>query len=284
MNPIDFFTQYYQQHRLQAPELHVVLGSGLAAMLKTAIDSQRWQAISTLSFNNVPELPSSQVEGHGNCYHYYQHQSSGKILCLQEGRIHGYEGIKARDVVKTVLWPALAGTRRFLLSNAAGSLNPKLPPGSVMVLTDHINLTGDNPLIGDNPHIAGKAIGPRFPDMTNAYHSPNIEKLTSHFKEQNVSCETGTYLGLLGPSFETPAEIKLYHQWGVDAVGMSTVWECIALRHCGATVNAFSFISNQAAGISPTELSHEEVQDCAQQYGPQIFNGLMNYCYEELRS
>lgn len=284
MSAKNFFTQFYKKHNFAAPKMHVVLGSGLASLLKHSIDENNWEEITSLSFSDVPQLPISKVEGHGNCYHYLKHKPSGNTLCIQEGRLHGYEGLPAREVVKTVLWPALAGTKYFLLNNAAGSLNPKLKPGSVMVLSDHINLTGDNPLKGDNPSDEGKAIGPRFPDMSHAYSEVHQDKLVTAFKASGVDCEQGVYLGLMGPSFETPAEIKLFHQWGIDAVGMSTVWESIALNHCGATVNAFSFISNQAAGISPTPLTHEEVQECASQFGPKVFSALMNFCDEVLSS
>jgi purine-nucleoside phosphorylase len=176
-----------------------------------------------------------------------------------QGRVHLYEGHAVETVVQGVRTMARMGVRCALLTNAAGGLDPTWAAGDLMVVTDHLNLTGATPLLGPNDD----ALGPRFPDMTAAYDVELREALLAVAREQGVALRQGVYAGLLGPSYETPAEVRMVRMLGAQAVGMSTVHEVIALRHMGVRVGALSCITNLAAGISPRPLDHAEVEATA---------------------
>jgi purine-nucleoside phosphorylase len=176
------------------------------------------------------------------------------VACLS-GRVHLYEGHSVESVVFGVRVLAELGCAAVLLTNAAGGIRAGLSPGSLLLVTDHVNLTGTNPLIGPNdPSL------PRFPDMSVAYDATLRELAHATAKEQGIALEEGVYAGLLGPSYETPAEIRMLRTLGADAVGMSTVLEVIALRHRGVRVGALSVITNLAAGLSDRPLDHAEVE------------------------
>jgi purine-nucleoside phosphorylase len=179
-----------------------------------------------------------------------------RTLVLQ-GRVHAYEGWDPGDVVFGVRTLALLGVRAVVLTNAAGGLNREFSPGDLMVLTDHLNLAGWNPLSGPND----ERLGTRFPDLTDAYDPTLSSALHAAADGLGQSLRQGVYAGMLGPSYETPAEIAMLRTLGADAVGMSTVPECIALRHMGVAVSGISCITNLAAGISPVPLSHDEVKE-----------------------
>ena len=270
-----------------APELHLVLGSGLGAAIDEVKAKDVWKVRGEIPFEEVQGLVSAGVQGHKGVYKVFEHLPSHKTVCFQAGRLHGYEGHAPRDVVKTVLLPRLGGTKKFLLTNAAGSLRKDFGAGSLMLITDHVNLTGTSPLFGANPRGPdGKELGPRFPDMSGVYDASMRERLKSVLKnsKHTLTVVEGVYLGLMGPAYETPAEVKLFGRWGLDAVGMSTVWEAMALRHSGAILSGLSFISNLGAGLGNEPLSHAEVEREGKKVASQLMEGLFDYAEQEIQS
>lgn len=234
-----------------APVLGVVLGSGLGSFA----DSLHGKVV--IPYRDIPFMPVSTVVGHaGNlCFGTI---AGTPIACLQ-GRVHLYEGHSPDRVVFGVRLLAQLGCQAVLLTNAAGGIKAGFQAGDLMLVTDHLNLMGKNPLAGPND----ERFGPRFPDLTRAY-DPELRHLAKEAAtELRLDLREGVYAGLLGPSYETPAEISMMRILGADAVGMSTVPEVIALRHRGVRVAAISCITNLAAGISPTPLSHAEVEETA---------------------
>ncbi len=229
----------------------VVLGSGLseyARGLEGAIE---------VPYRSVPHFPVPRVEGHAGEL-YSVPFADGNVLVLA-GRVHAYEGWDLDDVVFAVRTAALSGCRRVVLTNAAGGVADDLEPGDLVVIRDHLNLTGRNPLVGPNDD----RLGPRFPDLSAAY-SPQLRSLLAEvFAEAGLRHREGVYAWMLGPSYETPAEIQMVKRAGGDLVGMSTVPETIALRHMDVDVGGISLVTNLAAGISPVPLSHEEVTETA---------------------
>jgi purine-nucleoside phosphorylase len=228
----------------------VVLGSGLgdyASTLPRAV---------AVPYADIPGWPVPTVAGHGG--NLYSADVGGPILVLS-GRAHLYEGRSLEDVVFGVRTAIAAGARIVVLTNAAGAVSPAFTPGDLVLITDHLNLTGRNPLIGPND----SALGPRFPDLTDLY-SPRLRELARRAAaEADLALGEGIYAWLTGPSYETPAEIRMVARLGGDLVGMSTVPEAIAARHMGAEVLGVSLVANLAAGISSTPLTHEEVQETA---------------------
>jgi len=263
---------FLERHSLPAPSLHVVLGSGFGA----ALDQIPWEKIGDLSFTEVPGFPPSTVPDHAGKYRFYR--NGQKVISFQMGRLHGYEGHTASLVARTVMAPRLAGVENFLLTNASGGLSREFKPGDVMLIRDHVNLTGKNPLLGENPKgEGGKEIGPRFPDMGNLYNAQWRSKLEKLLKAEGLRVHQGIYMGLLGPSFETPAEVQLYASWGMHAVGMSTVWEAIALKHSGAKVAGLSLISNMGAGMTDQTLDHLEILETCRASASRIMKGIEKF-------
>ena len=233
------------------PLVGVVLGSGLGAW------ADALSAATKIPYAEIPHMPRSTVIGHaGNLCVGRAH--GVPVACLQ-GRVHLYEGHDPERVVFGVRLLARLGCRAVVLTNAAGGLEPGWTPGDLMLVTDHLNLMGRNPLIGGNEG----ALGPRFPDMTEAYDRELSELARESARATGVTLREGVYAGLLGPTYETPAEIRMLRTLGAGAVGMSTVPEVIALRHAGVRAAAVSCITNLAAGLSPTKLDHSEVEATA---------------------
>jgi purine-nucleoside phosphorylase len=198
------------------------------------------------------------VVDHAGCYRFFR--KGAHAISFQMGRLHGYEGHEPGAVVRTVMTPRLAGVKNFVLTNAAGGLSMAMKPGDVMVIRDHVNLTGLNPLVGVNPSgLDGKPLGPRFPDLAKLYDREWRTRLFQLCEKNGLGTHEGVYLGLLGPSFETPAEVQLFSSWGLHAVGMSTVWEAIALAHSGARLVGLSLISNLGSGLGAGTLDHETI-------------------------
>jgi purine-nucleoside phosphorylase len=233
------------------PRVGVVLGSGLGAF------AERLDGLVKIPYRDLPHMPASAVVGHaGNlCFGTV---GGVPIVCMQ-GRVHLYEGHPVAKVVQGVRTMARMGVGCVLLTNAAGGLEPSWAAGDLMAVTDHLNLTGTSPLIGPNDD----AIGPRFPDMTAAYDPALRAALEAVASEARIPLRQGVYAGLLGPTYETPAEVRMVRALGAHAVGMSTVHEVIALRHMGVRVGALSCITNLAAGLSATPLDHSEVEATA---------------------
>lgn len=234
----------------EPPALGVVLGSGLGAW------ADRLEGCARLPYAAIPHMPITSVAGHAG--HLCLGTSGGvRVACLQ-GRVHAYEGHGTSRVVFGVRLLAALGCRTVLLTNAAGGIRADLSPGSLMLITDHINLTAQNPLVG-----WPEGAPPAFIDMTAAYDRDLCDAALAAAASLGISLPSGVYAALLGPSYETPAEIRMLRAIGADAVGMSTALEVIALRERGVRVGAVSCITNAAAGLSAAPLSHAEVQETA---------------------
>jgi len=206
-----------------------------------------------LPFAKIPGFPAPTVAGHAG--EVAVGEVSGRTVLVQRGRVHFYEGHPLADVVLPVRAYARLGVKTVVLTNASGGIACGLAAGDLVLLSDHINLLGDNPLRGPNLD----PLGPRFPDMTGVY-DPGLRKLAREVGwELGIPLKEGVYLAVLGPSYETPAEIRAFRALGADLVGMSTVPEAIAARHAGMKVLGISCVTNLAAGVTPAPLSHEEV-------------------------
>ena len=230
-----------QQIRSWGADIAIVLGSGLNSLVANA------NADDSVSYSRFAELPRLSVPGHIG--QFVMGQLGDVRIIFAQGRIHLYEGRTAHEVTAMVRLLAAAGVKTLILTNAAGSLNPSYSPGQWMMIGDHINLTGTSALVG----------APQFLDMTETY-SPRLRRLFARAAaEMKLVVGEGVYAGLLGPQYETPAEVRMLRTLGADAVGMSTVLEAIQARALGMEVAGFSCLTNFAAGMSPTKLSHEEV-------------------------
>lgn len=240
------------------PKVGLVLGSGLGEFAKEINVSFE------LPYSEIEGFPVSTVPGHDGRF-IFGYIADVPIVCMK-GRVHYYEGYNVSDVVLPIRLMIKLGIKTLFLTNAAGGLKEGFSAGDLMLITDHISVFAPNPLIGPND----PEMGPRFPDMTEVYNLKIREKIQEIAYENDIPLETGVYCQLTGPTYETPAEIKMLKTLGVDAVGMSTVVEAIAARHMGVNVCGISCISNLAAGISKTPLSHAEVQQAADEAAPRF--------------
>ena len=247
----------YLRARLPArPDLALVLGSGLGGL------ADRIEAPVYIPYGQIPHFPVSTAPGHAGRF-VFGRLSGRMVLCMQ-GRFHYYEGHDMAAIALPVRVLKALGCRALVLTNAAGGVNWDFAVGDFMLITDHINFMGANPLRGENDD----AIGPRFCDMTHVY-TPEFQQTARQVAaQQGITLREGVYLGYMGPSFETPAEIRAFRTLGADAVGMSTVPEAIAASHCGLPVLGVSLITNMAAGMAGKRLSGDEVIEIANQRGP----------------
>ncbi|HEX9188290.1 MAG TPA: purine-nucleoside phosphorylase, partial [Vicinamibacteria bacterium] len=217
-----------------------------------------------IPFADLPGWPAATAPGHVG--RLLLGHLAGQPVVMLQGRFHLYEGNDPGLVVQPVLLFGRLGARVVFFTNAAGGLDPTLGPGTLMVIRDHLNLTGRNPLIGPN----AEAIGPRFPDLTDAW-SPRLRaRLHAAAAAEGVTLAEGVYAGIVGPNYETPAEVRMLAQLGGHAVGMSTVLECVAARWAGLEVAGVSLVTNAGAGYSGEPLSHEEVLAAAAEAGPRL--------------
>ena len=239
----------------RVPRVGIVLGSGLGSLVD-AIDVD-----AKISYAEIPGFVSSTVAGHAGAL--VVGRLGGTPVAVMAGRVHVYEGYPIDSVVFPVRVLVRLGAEILLVTNAAGGIHPDFRTHDFMVIRDHLNLTGLNPLIG--PNVA--ELGPRFPDMSAAYDADLAVLAHRTAQKHGVVLRDGVYAGLLGPSFETPAEIRMLRTMGADAVGMSTVNEVIAVRHMGARVLGMSCITNLASGLSDSPLSHEDVSTAALHVG-----------------
>jgi purine-nucleoside phosphorylase len=240
------------------PEVAIVLGSGLGGLADDLEDAV------AIPFSDLPDWPATTAPGHVG--RLLLGRFGGRSVVMLQGRFHLYEGNDAGLVVQPILLFQALGARIAVLTNAAGGLDPSFGPGTLMVMTDHINLTGRSPLIGPN----ADQVGPRFPDMTDAW-SPRLRtRLQAAGVAEGIELREGVYVGLTGPSYETPAEVRMLAALGGDAVGMSTVLECIAARWCGLDVCGVSLITNAGASDTGEPLSHEEVLAAGAEAGPRL--------------
>jgi purine-nucleoside phosphorylase len=231
------------------PRIGLVLGSGLGAFADSLTDATR------VPYSEIPSFPQSTAIGHAG------RLVIGKVeniaVAAMEGRVHFYEGYTAQQVAFPMRVLGRLGVRSAILTNAAGGINLQYTQGALVVISDHLNLQGINPLIGPND----ERFGPRFPDMTQAYWKPYREMALAEAKKLGIAAPEGVYAALAGPNYETPAEIRYLRTIGADLVGMSTVPETLAARHTGIRVLGISCVTNMAAGILDQLLDHKEVME-----------------------
>lgn len=234
-----------------SPKVGLILGSGLGAFA----DSLERSVV--IPYSELPDFPRSSVVGHAGKLVLGFHQ--GMPVVTMQGRVHFYEGYEPWQVGFPARVLCRLGIKALVVTNAAGGINTNFQVGDLMAITDHLNLAGYNPLVGPNED----ALGPRFPDMSHAYDPVFLDTLRAAAKTEQVAIREGVYVSLSGPSYETPAEIRMLRTLGADAVGMSTVPEVIVAAHMGVKVAGISCITNLAAGLSKQKLSHAEVSETA---------------------
>ncbi len=240
------------------PDVGIVLGSGLGGLADDLDDPV------AIPFDELPGWPAATAPGHAG--RLLLGRLAGVSVVMLQGRFHIYEGNHPGLVVQPVLLFHQLGVRIVVLTNAAGGVNPEFGPGTLMVVTDHLNLTGRTPLLGPN----ADELGPRFADMTDVWAPQLRERLHAAGVAEGIELSEGIYAGLLGPSFETPAEVRMLRTMGADAVGMSTVLEAIAARWVGLQVCGVSLVTNAGAGYSGRPLSHAEVLEAGDIAGPKL--------------
>ncbi|MFS0907517.1 purine-nucleoside phosphorylase [Priestia aryabhattai] len=233
----------------QCPSIGLVLGSGLG-ILADEIEKPIY-----IPYNEIPHFPASTVTGHAG--QMVIGDLKGKRVIAMQGRFHYYEGHSLEAVTYPIRIMKAIGVQQIIVTNAAGGINPNFKPGDLMIIQDHINLTSQNPLIGPNE----EEFGERFPDMSEAYSKKLIALAKDVASKNKINMVEGIYAGMLGPSYETPAEVNFLSIIGASAVGMSTVPEVIVAQHSGLEVLGISCISNMAAGISEHSLTHDEVME-----------------------
>lgn len=254
---------------IREAQVGMLTGTGLGSLTaKIAIERE-------IPYEDIPHFPRSTVAGHSGTLVYGR--LAGKPILALQGRFHLYEGYRASEIALPVRVMRMLGAEYLLISSAAGGLNPRFKQGDLMVVTDHINLTGRNPLLGPNPG----GIGPRFPDMSRAYPADLVQLAAKKALELGIALREGVYLGLTGPSLETPAETRFLRMIGADAVGMSTVTEATAAVHCGLKVAAIVVITNVNLPDCMQETSLEQVIAAADKAGSAL-SGLWEKIIVEL--
>lgn len=258
-------TVNYIREKIQdfQPEIGIILGSGLGDFAD-AFDSIK------ISYNDIPGFEKSAVQGHKGQLVFAE--VNGKKVVMMQGRYHFYEGYSMQTVTYPVKVMKKLGVKTLIVTNAAGAVNENFTPGDLMFITDHINLMGTNPLIGKNDD----TLGTRFPDMSEVYSKDLINKAEKIAKDLKISYQKGVYIATTGPSYETPAEIKMFRMFGGSAVGMSTAPEAIIANYCGLKVLGISCLTNYAAGVSDTPLNHQEVIETADKVKESFKNLLLN--------
>lgn len=256
---------FLKKEMSSTPKLGIVLGSGLSDLAESLDVSK------VIPFKDIPHFPTSTVEGHKGNLIFGSYK--GLEIALFQGRVHYYEGYSPEEVVFPARLFKWIGGEDLILTNASGSLDADWPPGDIMIIKDQINFTGYNPLIGKNI----EELGPRFHDMSKPYKEDLSKLLFKACSESGLKTHEGTYIGVSGPSYESPAEIKAFTTMGAKAVGMSTVPECIAANHAGLNVAGLSCLTNFASGISKVALSHDDVQETSLRVKPLLIKALKNF-------
>ena len=246
---------WISQHTTMRPHTAIVLGTGLGRL------SEEIEVVDAFPYNEIPNFPVSTVEGHSGRLIFGR--LGGKDVMALQGRFHFYEGYDMKQVTFPVRVMHELGIRNLFVSNAAGGMNPAFDIGDLMLITDHINFMPEHPLHGPN-----FPTGPRFPDMHEAYDHAFLDLARQIAREKGIRTVEGVYLATQGPTYETPAEYKMYRIFGADAVGMSTVPEVIVARHCGIRVFGISIITDLGVEGKIVEVSHEEVQRAADAVQP----------------
>ncbi len=233
------------------PEVGLILGSGLGDY------AERIEKKIIIPYKELPDFPVSTVTGHTG--QFVLGEINGRKVIAMQGRVHYYEGYTQRQITMPVRIMKCLGVDKIIITNAAGGVNKQFKPGTLMIIRDHINYSGSNPLIGENP----EEFGARFPDLTNVYSKEYQKQMKELALKEGIKLEEGVYMMLSGPSYETPAEVRMAEILGADAVGMSTVPEAIVCAQMGISVLGISCITNCAAGILDQPLDHSEVVETA---------------------
>lgn len=268
INYIDKSINYIKEKINEKPEIGIVLGSGLGDFADTIEDKIE------IPYKEIPGFPVSTVKGHDGKLIFGKIDS--KNVCVMKGRIHYYEGYDIKDVVYPIEVLAGLGIKTIILTNAAGGVNEEFEPADLMIISDHINLMGKNPLIGPND----EKVGPRFPDMTDLYNKELVEVAENSAKKLGINVKKGVYMYFTGPSYETAAEVRMARILGADAVGMSTVPEAIVARHRGLKILGISTITNMSTGILDTPLDHTEVVEVGKEVAGKFKELLMEIIEE----
>jgi purine-nucleoside phosphorylase len=253
MQKIREASDYIKSRLENLPDIAVILGSGLGSLAEDVGNKV------IIKYDEIPHFPVSTVEGHAGQFVYGDIE--GKKVLLMQGRFHYYEGYDIRTVVFPIRVLKVLGIDKLIVTNAAGGVNINFKAGDLMIIKDHINSSGVNPLIGKNLD----ELGPRFPDMSQAYNRELIKIAMDVSKEEGIELVDGVYIMLSGPTYETPAEVRMLRNLGADATGMSTVPEVIVANHSGIKVLGISCITNMACGILDQPLSHNEVIETSNQ-------------------
>jgi purine-nucleoside phosphorylase len=256
--------KYIQEKTMKKPRIAIVLGSGLGKI------SQNLEEALSIPYSDIPNFPSSTAPGHKG--ELMIGSLKGKDTLLMNGRFHYYEGYTMKEVTFPIRVMQELGIENLILTNAAGTLNPDFEVGVPCIITDHINFFGDNPLIGPN----FDDWGPRFPDMTEVYSKSLVQEAFKSAKKLNIKVYSGVYLGLSGPTFETPAEMAMMRNFGADLVGMSTVPEAIVAKHAGMEILGITAITDKAVPEQLKEVSAEEVLKIAEKTGQSIADIIMD--------
>ncbi|MBQ2882113.1 MAG: purine-nucleoside phosphorylase [Clostridia bacterium] len=243
--------EYIESKIKKQPEIAIVLGSGLGSL------AEEFSGSISISYSELANFPISTVSGHSGQFVFTE--AYGKQIVMMQGRVHYYEGYSMQEVVKPIRLLKMLGVEKLILTNSAGGINDKFEPGNLMMISGHISSFVPSPLLGKNEDL----FGTRFPDMSNVYNKELQKIVSKSALEENIEIQKGIYLQTTGPQYETPEEIRMFKLFGADAVGMSTVCEAIAAVHCGMEVCGISCITNKAAGITPSPLTHEEVKEAA---------------------
>lgn len=246
------------------PKIGLILGSGLGVLGDEIENSVK------IKYDEIPNFPVSTVEGHAGCL--VIGQLEGKEVVAMQGRFHYYEGYSQKEITFPVRVMKALGVETIIVTNAAGGANKSFKPGDLMVINDHINLSGSNPLMGRNED----QLGVRFPDMSTAYTPKYVDLVKECAKELNMSLQEGVYAYFSGPTYETPAEVRMAQILGADAVGMSTAPEVIVASHSKMDVVGISCITNMAAGILDQPLDHEEVIETTQKVKSEFLSLVKN--------
>ncbi len=269
LNRVEETVAYIHGKTDARPEIAIVLGSGLGQL------GEKLEQVTVIPYEELPHWKSSTAPGHSGRLLFGR--LGGKPVVCMQGRLHYYEGYSMEDITYPVRVMAKLGVKNLLLSNAAGGINTDFAPGQLMLITDHINFLGRNPLMGPNE----ADFGVRFCDMSYAYH-PELRRIALEAAEElGQNLAQGVYVATTGPSYETPAEIRMFRMWGGSAVGMSTVPEVIVANHCGIRVMGISCITNMAAGVLDQPLTEEEVLETGAKSGA-AFQTLMTRIVEKL--
>lgn len=243
--------EYIRTHVSIRPTIGLVLGSGLGGYADTLENAVR------IPYSEIPNFPIPTIPGHSGALVFGT--KCGQEVVVLQGRIHYYEGLSQQEITLPIRVLAALGVKTVVLTNACGGVNLDFKPGDLMLISDHINYSGANPLIGPNMD----EFGPRFPDMSDLYTASVRAQIKEKAQEAGIFLQEGVYAMYSGPNYETPAEIRMFRILGADTVGMSTVPEAIVAGHCGMQVVGISCVTNMAAGVLPVKLSHEEVTETA---------------------